>query len=151
MQCGPSAGPLKNSVNLLNKLKRAPPESSDQPRGVEPFTRFECQMYACAVYNEGLRFPDRLLKYVSRFGPLADVKISRNGRGINYALVTFANPFARERALSAVHPWPLVIRQYGKRADEGLPRARATNTRKERPHTRNKEELDTKKEVRKTV
>ena len=108
-------------------------------------------MYACAVYNEGLRFPDRLPEYVSLFGPLADVKISRNGRGINYALVTFANPFARERALSAVHPWPLVIRQYGKRADEGLPRARATNTRKERPHTRNKEELDTKKEVRKTV
>jgi len=52
-------------------------------------------MYACAVYNKGLRFPDRLPDYVSRFGPLADVKISRNGRGINYALVTFANPFAR--------------------------------------------------------
>jgi hypothetical protein len=99
---------------------------------VVPFTRFECQMYACAVYAEGFRYPDGLPEYFMRFGPLADVKLSRNGRGAGYAVITFFSPSARDRALCAAHPWPLVVRRYGQRADEGKggpPRARGSAAR----------------------
>jgi hypothetical protein len=89
-------------------------------------------MYACAVYAEGFRYPDGLPEYFMRFGPLADVKVSRNGRGAGYAVMTFVSPSARDRALCAAHPWPLVVRRYGQRADEGKnwqPRARGSAAR----------------------
>jgi hypothetical protein len=113
---------------------------------VVPFTRFECQMYACAVYAEGFRYPDGLPEYFMRFGPLADVKVSRNGRGAGYAVMTFVSPSARERALCAAHPWPLVVRRYGQRADEGKggwpPRARGSDTKKARPPGNNSQKRD---------
>jgi hypothetical protein len=117
-------------------MKKSLEEFEGSTIAVVPFTRFECQMYACAVYAEGFRYPDGLPEYFMRFGPLADAKVSRNGRGAGYAVMTFVSPSARERALCAAHPWPLVVRRYGQRADEGkggwTPRARASDTKKAR-------------------
>jgi hypothetical protein len=118
-------------------MKKSLEEFEGSTIAVVPFTRFECQMYACAVYAEGFRYPDGLPEYFMRFGPLADAKVSRNGRGAGYAVMTFVSPSARDRALCAAHPWPLVVRRYGQRADEGkggwTPRARVSDTKKARP------------------
>jgi hypothetical protein len=128
-------------------MKKSLEEFEGSTIAVVPFTRFECQMYACAVYAEGFRYPDGLPEYFMRFGPLADVKVSRNGRGAGYAVMTFVSPSARERALCAAHPWPLVVRRYGQRADEGkggwTPRARGTDMKKARPPGSKKDEAPT--------
>jgi len=128
-------------------MKKSLEEFEGSTIAVVPFTRFECQMYACAVYAEGFRYPDGLPEYFMRFGPLADAKVSRNGRGAGYAVMTFVSPSARDRALCAAHPWPLVVRRYGQRADEGkggwTPRARGSDMKKARPPGSKKDEAPT--------